>query len=85
MLKKDFFAVVIYKEDGVIIVYAYKLLDAGIYACAFATPEASFDVKLAGQIDIVINSLKSPVISSQIENFTFSTGWNSLQGCRFLI
>ncbi len=55
---KGFTAVVIYKEDGMVIVYAYKLLDAGIYAGAFATPEASFNVDLAAQIDVVINSLK---------------------------
>jgi hypothetical protein len=55
-------AVVTYKEDGLVNIHAYKLLDAGIYVCVFATPEASFDANLAGQCDIVINSLKSPII-----------------------
>ena len=56
---KGFTAVVVYKEDGLKNVLSYKLLDGGIYACGFAAPEASFDANLAGQIDIVINTLKS--------------------------
>ena len=58
-LVNGFTAGVIYKEEGLINVRSYKLLDSGIYACGFATPEASFDANLAGQIDIVINTLKS--------------------------
>jgi len=50
---------VVYKEEGLINVLSYKLLDGGIYACGFATPKASFDANLAGQIAIVINTLKS--------------------------
>ncbi len=52
-------AVIIYREGGLINVHSYKLLKDGIYFSVFAAPEASFDTNLAGQIDIVINTLKS--------------------------
>jgi len=55
-------AVIVYKEDGLVNVHAYKLLDGGIYFFVFAAPEASFSVNVAGQCDILINSLESPVI-----------------------
>jgi hypothetical protein len=55
-------AVVLYKEDGLVNIHAYKVLDEGIYFCVFAIPEESIDAELAAQCDIVINSLKSAAI-----------------------
>lgn len=55
-------AVVLYKEDGLLNIHAYKLLDKGIYFCVFAIQEESIDAGLAAQCDIVINSLKSVTI-----------------------
>ncbi len=60
---KDVRAVLAYKEDGFVNIIAYKLLDDGIYCCTFTAYKASRDGNLlVGQFEIVLNSLKTPVI-----------------------
>jgi len=60
---KDVSAVLAYKEDGFVNIIAYKLLDDGIYCCTLTAAKTSSEGSLlVGQFEIVLNSLKTPVI-----------------------
>jgi hypothetical protein len=53
---------IVYKEDGVFNIHAYKLIDKSIYFCAFAITEEAYNDSIVGQCDIVMNSLKAFVV-----------------------